>query len=518
MSFMPFIGEFALAAVICTAALALIGRMSRARARMTGSGEGTAFLFQDFDLIDATDTARNLLQAGRNGGRDLDRLLDLLSPRFPALRQRIDAMRDGERLHLSSEATGGPESLAVARHGDMLRVTLSGGVDVPVRLAERALAREAEELRALTDDSPQLMWREDETGTVTWANRTYLELTARVSPDAAAQWPPQGLFDDLPGSGEETGPTRHALLPPGEQDPIWFDIVSRASGGHTLRIASDITSQIRAADLQRDLMQTLTKTFAGLSVGLAVFDRNRQLVLFNPALTELTGVKPSLLVARPVIDTFLSLLRENHMLPEPDDFNQWRRQLTGLEQGSDSADHVESWELADGRSYRITVRPFPNGALAFLMEDISSDKALKRQLRAALNHGRETLAAVSESVTVFSAQGRLQIDNAATNRVWTPIDGAETVDEILRGWRTQCQPSAKWQELEARIRSGRLSPKFTFTVQRCDGRSVRVTAHSSASGGAILSCRFQQGIHRPRTDRLHVSLPRPDEPALRVEP
>jgi len=50
---------------------------------------------------------------------------------------------------------------------------------------------------------------------------------------------------------------------------------------------------------QRNFVQTLTKTFAQLSIGLAIFNRERQLVLFNPALIDLTALPADFLTGRP---------------------------------------------------------------------------------------------------------------------------------------------------------------------------------------------------------------------------
>jgi PAS domain-containing protein len=54
----------------------------------------------------------------------------------------------------------------------------------------------------------------------------------------------------------------------------------------------DVTEIVRAQQAQKNFVQTLTKTFATLSIGLAIFDRNRQLMLFNPALIDLTALPP----------------------------------------------------------------------------------------------------------------------------------------------------------------------------------------------------------------------------------
>ena len=47
----------------------------------------------------------------------------------------------------------------------------------------------------------------------------------------------------------------------------------------------DVTEIVRAQQAQKNFVQTLTKTFATLSIGLAIFDRNA-INAFNPALID----------------------------------------------------------------------------------------------------------------------------------------------------------------------------------------------------------------------------------------
>lgn len=68
---------------------------------------------------------------------------------------------------------------------------------------------------------------------------------------------------------------------------------------------------------RKNFVQTLTKTFATLSIGLVIFDRNRQLMLFNPALIDLTTLPADFLSARPNLLTVFDKLRDNQIMPEP---------------------------------------------------------------------------------------------------------------------------------------------------------------------------------------------------------
>ena len=69
----------------------------------------------------------------------------------------------------------------------------------------------------------------------------------------------------------------------------WYEISATGSDGGMVFYALPADRLAPAEATLRDFMQTLTKTFAQLPIGLAIFDSSRILQLFNPALLDLTG-------------------------------------------------------------------------------------------------------------------------------------------------------------------------------------------------------------------------------------
>ena len=90
----------------------------------------------------------------------------------------------------------------------------------------------------------------------------------------------------------------------------WYDCHVHEVAGQTVAIALPADAAVRAERALREFVQTLTKTFADLPIGLAIFDRDRNLQLFNPALIDLTGLATGFLTARPTLYAFLDRLRE----------------------------------------------------------------------------------------------------------------------------------------------------------------------------------------------------------------
>ena len=57
-------------------------------------------------------------------------------------------------------------------------------------------------------------------------------------------------------------------------------------------------------------------------------------------------------------------------------------------------------------------RPHPDGAIAFLIEDISAEVALTRNYRAELEMGQALLDVVEDGFAVFSSSGIMMFCNA----------------------------------------------------------------------------------------------------------
>lgn len=492
MTPLDMIYQITFAAMISIGIVTLLGRRrSNGLHGATMKGE-IAFLFDGDALVDATRPARTLLQSAPPAGSDLNRLVNLLRSRFPGLEAALESIdecgrtvipaADGGDGHVLTESIRGSVRLSLGSDEPMIASVVAG------ELSARAMRQEIETLRTMADDSPQLMWRETQDGAIVWANRAYLDLADRVHPESAGTWPPAQLFENRDLAGDDPAPVslRQAVQPPNGAEPIWFNTISQSNDGHVVHMAADISEQIRAEDLQRDLMQTVTKTFAGLSVGLAVFDRNRQLVVFNPALSELTGIKPIDLAQRPRIDSLLDMMREQRVLPEPQNYAEFRRTIAEVGTGAQQADLAEKWTLADGRSYRFTARPFPNGALALLLEDVTSTTELSRELAAQRALLTETANQIPDAFAIFDRNGTLELVNNADADLWATPAGA-TLEEVIADWRGQCLPNSNWDAILTPLRKGEALPVTSFKALRHDGRSLTITAHSTAAGSVTLS-------------------------------
>ncbi|HRM73312.1 MAG TPA: PAS-domain containing protein [Paracoccus sp. (in: a-proteobacteria)] len=400
--------------------------------------EPIAFLFHDRVLIDATAPARALLHTLPGDG-DWQRLSAWLSMRLPESAPLLADPGSVPRLELTETAGGGNLRLLAEDLGEgVLRITLTdpdaenAGIVVD-SLSFAAMEHELEILRSTMDHSPMLAWRQDRKGHVTWANSAYLALTEAKS-DGETLWPLPLLIDvsGRPAAGHSADAPRRTQL---EHDGHvrWYDCHMHEVADQTVAIALPADAAVRAERSLREFVQTLTKTFADLPIGLAIFDRDRNLQLFNPALIDLTGLATGFLTARPTLYAFLDRLREARMVPEPKDYRSWRNQMNSLEAAAASGHHVEIWSLPGGQTYRVTGRPHPDGAVAFLFEDITSEISLTRQFRADLSLGAEVLDALEDAVVVFDVKGELLTSNRRYGDLW-PNAASGTLDHHIAGW------------------------------------------------------------------------------------
>lgn len=506
--------------MVMAATLAALGglfALAALQARVTGGRKNTAFfdpandtsfLFDGEVLVDATPGARALLKLGSTTGNAWTRLVSYLSPRFPGFESRLATLPGDGPLLLSIAPNAGPPMMLRAElRGGLTRITLldpeaegrTPGFDP---LTQRAMEEDLDQLRATISHAPFLIWRENSEGEVTWANAAYLlQAASRLGPGQDLTWPLPRLFERTATTQGAVGQRQRLDQPEGGSH--WFDLTGFAEDEGRLLFGTPADAVVQAEGGLRDFMQTLTKTFAHLPIGLAIFDRQRQLALFNPALLDLSGLPPDFLSLRPTLFAFLDGMRDRNMIPEPKDYRGWRKQMTELEQAASSGLFEDTWSLPSGQTYRIIGRPHPNGALALMFEDISTEMSRTRRYRADLELGQAVIDAMDEAIAVFSQSGVLVMSNAAYAALWrhdpAAALGENGIATLCAHWRGLSAPCTIWAEAEAFVATlGERNP-CSGEARLTDGRLVDCHFRPLQGGATLARFRLISPIreHKP---------------------
>lgn len=472
---MAFLGACFIALVL---QLTPFTRRSSDTADRTIPGE-TVFVFDGSTLIDASPDAAMLFSYDVDGQTDIAGLLNILSCEFPQIAKMLDT---ADEPHLATVSNRDPSvSIFAYRHGTHLRLVLRSSQKTShgrlmLRLAEKAQRAQTALLHDISEHTAQIMWKVDDAGVVLWANAAYEKLA-------------KTLQDPTILSTKDNQAGGSICIGEGANER-WIDVRGITHGTGVLYLATDCTDLVHSQRDKRDLIETLGRTFAELSIGLAIFDKTRVLTLFNPAFLDMTGLPFDFLSKSPVIDTVLDRMREQRLMPEPKDYPSWRHQFTALEDGAKQGTYSKTWSLADGQVFRVTGRPYPDGAFALLFEDISEEISLTRRFRLDIETGQAVLDTLPDAIAVFSPTGTLVMSNTAYAALWdkSPDHLMEQrfLSSEIKAWKDNCVPSPIWQNLHDFIRHiGTQSPWAADAMLR-NGRAIRCHATRLAAGMTLV--------------------------------
>jgi PAS domain S-box-containing protein len=439
------------------------------------------FLFQGADLLNISGGGEWLFETGHGvGNSDWEQLRHVLIPRFPSFPVTPEEL-DADISSIPSSIPNDDAELLFERLNALVRITVmhaDGGRAQPIDIHQRLIwDNQLELLEQAVENSPFPIWSTDQKGRMTWANPAYLQLAGNMETDLESDLP---VLFALPEPSTTRIPRQRMSIALKEKDSnIWFDVTSTTTLSGQMHYAIDVNPVVRAEIAQRNFVQTLTKTFAQLSIGLAIFDRKRQLALFNPALADLIHLSPEFLSACPTLFSFFDRLRDSQIMPEPKDYGTWREEMSELVLAATDGRYHEIWSLPNGLTYRVTGRPHPDGAVAFLFEDISSEVSSTRRYRSQLGDLHALLDRMPQAIAFFSADQTLTFANEAYRDLWNtdPDVGVmiETLDQAIGKWARMCIPGTDFSPLK-------LTGADPFQVTLSDGRQTKCAVMQLPAG------------------------------------
>lgn len=440
--------------------------------------EVARFLFRAGALIDANPAALRICAETPVEAFDWEALRQKLSGNFPDFPYTQGASHDRDLTVLKSKDPADASIVTLDQWNDVARVTLEQD-DAP------NVARRTAILQAMFQ-APNPIWKANPSGTVVWRNNAYKALGASLGFPAKCP----ALFDVsevVPGDP----PQRFRLSSLDDSHARWFNVTAVHAGPDIMYYASEADAEVFAQDAQRSYVQTFSKTFAQLSTGLAIFDKDQKLVLFNPALRDLTGLSASFLSQLCDINAFFDQLRERHVVPTPAGNIQWRKQIALIIDAAQKGEYSEAWTLPSGVTYRVTGRPHPDGALAFLFEDITAEITITRRFRSELEQAHNILDTLDTAMIVFAATGQVRLSNRAYQDMWKCDPDSSfaeyTLRDALAHWTADCHPTTVWPKLQSRVLSTTDRSSWDAPVVTRGGVNLTIKVSPVAGGMTLVT-------------------------------
>ncbi len=446
------------------------------------------FLFDGPDLIDASSEALKLVPAD-TPGFGWEQLHDALIGKYPGFpKSSKDVQTSGTMTIPATNKNNNGDAHCEWIDG-ITRVHLRKPDTSAHRPATGPKAAELETLFLAMGQAPYPVWHVDLNGVISWSNCAYDALCKKAAGSKANA--PPSMFPSVSGKGPVGKKTRTSVAVAGREKKLWFDVSVVQQDTGFLCYGVDINAVVDAEIAQRNFVQTLAKTFAQLSIGLAIFDRNRQLALFNPALIDLTALPADFLSARPNLLSFFDRLRNQRMMPEPKNYGSWRHQMADLIAAAADGRYQETWTLPSGAVYSVSGRPHPDGAVAFLFEDITAEITLTRRFRTDLEISQSMLDQLNEAIVVFSENGALTFSNTAYRELWRVDPEASfvqmTVLDATRTWQGQCHATPILGEVREFVGLRENRAEWLAQIQMNTGQSLSCCVFPIGHGATMVT-------------------------------
>lgn len=484
-------------AVLWISGLLIDARRSRTKPQTTAPVSENTVLFRNGVLADHDYNAAELLAEIE----DWTDLRNWLHKRFEDLPEYLPDDATSTQTYFTVNKAEDPASVRISSDAGITRVILADPV-----ITQPAGRHQSLQLKsALAEDhtalrgAPYPIWKTDNDGQVIWQNDA-CETVLKMQLGKIME----GM--DVPSEPGKIVNSRIAITQPKGDAQTWFDVHAMATDHLRVYYAIDITDAVHAEAAQREFVQTLTKTFANLTTGLAIFDRNQQLALFNPALVDLTALPAEFLSGRPSLMSFFDNLRDRQVMPEPKSYSEWRTQISEMIETASDGLYQETWSLPTGVTYRVTGRPHPDGAVAFLFEDITAEISLTRRFRTQNDLRQSVMDKLEHAVAVIASNNVVIFCNAP----WTEMFGVDPdtsfaelgIRDLVAICRQKFPHPEFWNTVEVQTTCKTLSHPIEETIDTETGGHLHCRLVPVAGGAALICRSVEQRVESPKVETV----------------
>ncbi|KIN65768.1 PAS/PAC domain protein [Sulfitobacter noctilucae] len=477
---------FGMSVLTAVVAMVLLMQPSFAKESADGSQSNDLSLLFDNGVLHHASTGALKRFSLFPGTHVWDDLRDALLPSFPDFPDTVGTDASGS-MTMFAQAADDDSVIEVNWRDGLCWVHLS---QTDTQEDVTPFPQDHSAMRLSCETSPHPAWQSNAAGAVIWHNSAFALLKSRY-PDCACT---------LHLDADEAHEPQRRVLENQNGDRDWFQIEShRTNTGWTYH-ATCISPLVQAEETQRLFVQTLAKTFAHLSIGLAIFDRDGRLGMFNPALVDLTGLQGAFLASQPTMMSFFDALRESRKMPEPKNYRSWRQDIAEVIAAASGGRYRETWTLEDGCTYAVQGRPHPDGATAFLIEDISAEITQSRCYRAEMEQFETVLDNIDDALVVFSSSGVLTFCNAAYRRMWEQNPEAAFADvtlaDAITHWQSKAQTPDGWKTITNFAKTIGATQPTSLDIELQTGVDLRCTLYPLAAEATLV--RFSRSAAQAR--------------------
>jgi PAS domain-containing protein len=180
-------------------------------------------------------------------------------------------------------------------------------------------------------------------------------------------------------------------------------------------------------------------------------------------------------------------------MPEPKNYASLRSQIHAMITEARDGQHRTIWSLVTGRTYRVTGRPHPDGAVAFLIEDISEEVSATRHRRAERDVLLAAFDRVDEAIAVLSRDAGLVFCNRrfATLARLDPDarEGGLPLHALLDACAARFPDAALWNSVRAHIEGSAPAQALTGQTASRTGPAAALRLVPLGQGQMMLSLR-----------------------------
>jgi len=355
------------------------------------------------------------------------------------------------------------------------------------------LSSDMDSLRSLIDALPSPIWSRDIAGSLTFVNAAYAHAVEAKDPaDALAR--EVELLDRA--AREEASRTRAAgrayvgrvpAVAAGSRRS--FDVLDIPTRRGSAGIGIDATeADAMRAELKR-LGDAHRRTLDQLATAVAIFAADQRLAFYNTAYRSLWELDAGFLDQQPTDSAILDQLRAARLLPEEQDFRQWKAALHEAYRATEAKEQL--WHLPDGRTLRVVTTPNPQGGVTYLFDDVTERLELARRYDALIRVQGETLDNLAEAVAVFGSDGRLRLHNPAFAQMWrlpaTALADRPHIEAVIDRCRPLYGDEALWQRLRATATAIEGRDSVTGRLERRDGSVVDLATVPLPDGATLVT-------------------------------